>query len=185
MARVLRGTRYLVLVPILGLAVAAAFFFVFGGIGLIRLLVEIFLGRFGFGHEDGSTSTSLIIVEVVEYVHTFLVGTVLYITAVGLYQLFIEEIAFVGWLKIENTEELETNLIGVTVVVLAVNFMGAILATGTDRLLEYGVGIALPIAALGVFVGLRAWAAKLAQADGGSAGKRRELPTALDNREDR
>ena len=53
----------------------------------------------------------VIIFEVVEYVHTFLVGTVLYITAVGLYQLFIREIEFAGWLKIDSTEELETNLV--------------------------------------------------------------------------
>ena len=102
----------------------------------------------------------MIIFEIVEYVHTFLVGTVLYITAVGLFQLFIKEIDFVGWLKIDSTEELETNLIGVTVVVLAVNFMGAVL-TDTQNLLDYGAGIALPIAALGLFVGLRAWSAKL------------------------
>ena len=99
--------------------------------------------------------------EVVEYVHTFLIGTVLYITAVGLYQLFVKEIDFPAWLKVESTEELETNLIGVTVVVLAVNFMGAFFAGGTDDLLQYGAGIALPIAALGLFVGLRAWAANL------------------------
>jgi uncharacterized membrane protein YqhA len=98
------------------------------------------------------------IYEVVEYVHTFLIGTVLYITAVGFYQLFIQEINFPSWLKIESTEELETNLIGVTVVVLAVNFMGRIFVGSTDNLLQYGAGIALPIAALGLFVGLRAWA---------------------------
>ena len=95
---------------------------------------------------------------VVEYVHTFLIGTVLYITAVGLYQLFVKEIDFPAWLKVESTEELETNLIGVTVVVLAVNFMGAFFVGSTDDLLQYGAGIALPIAALGLFVGLRAWA---------------------------
>ena len=103
----------------------------------------------------------LIIFEVVEFVHTFLVGTVLYITAMGLYQLFIREIDFPRWLKIDSTEELETNLIGVTVVVLAVNFMGAIFARGTENLLQYGAGIALPIAALGLFVGLRAWSVKI------------------------
>ena len=66
-----------------------------------------------------------------------------------------------GWLKIDNTEELETNLIGVTVVVLAVNFMGTGFAGKTENLLQYGTGIALPIAALGLFVGLRAWAIKI------------------------
>ena len=39
-------------------------------------------------------------------VHTFLVGTVLYITGAGLYQLFIEELDFPRWLKIDSTEEL-------------------------------------------------------------------------------
>ena len=79
----------------------------------------------------------------------------------GLFQLFIKEIDFPNWLKIDSTEELETNLIGVTVVVLAVNFMGAMFAGDTTDLFPYGAGIALPIAALGVFVGLRAWSIKI------------------------
>lgn len=163
MSRILLGTRYLILLPVLGLAIAAAFFFIFGGFSLIRLLINLALIPFGYGHAAEELSQGLIIFEVVEYVHTFLVGTVLYITAVGLFQLFIKEIEFPGWLKIESTDELETNLIGVTVVVLAVNFMGAIFVGKTDNLLQYGAGIALPIAALGVFVGLRAWSIKISK----------------------
>jgi uncharacterized membrane protein YqhA len=159
MSRLLLGTRYLVLIPILGLGIAAAFFFVFGGISLIQLLFELAIS--GFAHEGAKVSQGVIIFEVVEYVHTFLVGTVLYITAVGLFQLFIKELDFPNWLKIDSTEELETNLIGVTVVVLAVNFMGAMFAGNTTDLLPYGAAIALPIAALGVFVGLRAWSLKI------------------------
>ena len=41
MTRLLLGTRYLILFPILGLALAAVAFFVFGGIGLISLLFEL------------------------------------------------------------------------------------------------------------------------------------------------
>ena len=161
MSRFLIGTRYLILIPILGLAVAAASFFIFGGVGLVKLIFELVSHTGESTHLPAEGGQGLIIFEVVEYVHTFLVGTVLYITAVGLYQLFIRELNFVGWLKIDSTEELETNLIGVTVVVLAVNFMGAVFAGKTDNLMQYGVGIALPIAALGLFVGLRAWAIKL------------------------
>ena len=161
MSRFLIGTRYLILIPILGLAIAAASFFVFGGIGLVQLIYELIFHSTENTHLAAEGGQGLIIFEVVEYVHTFLVGTVLYITAVGLYQLFIKELNFVGWLKIDSTEELETNLIGVTVVVLAVNFMGAVFAGQTDNLMQYGVGIALPIAALGLFVGLRAWAIKI------------------------
>ncbi len=163
MSRFLINTRYLVVIPILGLAIASAFFFVFGGIGLIRLLLELLLNALGLGHAAVEGGQGIIIFEVVEYVHTFLVGTVLYITAMGLFQLFIKEIDFPKWLKIDSTEELETNLIGVTVVVLAVNFMGAIFVGGTEGLLEYGAAIALPIAALGLFVGLRAWSVKVSR----------------------
>lgn len=161
MSRFLTGTRYLVILPIIGLAIAAAFFFVFGGFGLIRLLVELLLSALGIAQHPIEIERAEIIFEVVEYVHLFLVGTVLYITAIGLYQLFVQEIKFANWLRIDSTEELETSLIGVTVVVLAVNFMGAVYVGGTDDLLQYGAGIALPIAALGLFVGLRAWSVKL------------------------
>ena len=161
MSRVLSATRYLIIVPILGLLLAAGLFFVLGGIGLIGQLIEV-LGAYlgGLAHTGDGVDKGVVIFEVVEFVHLFLVGTVLYITAVGLYQLFIKELNFPGWLKIDSTEELETNLIGVTVVVLAVNFMGAVFVGEREFLLPYGAGIALPIAALGLFVGLRAWSLK-------------------------
>ena len=50
MTRFLLGTRYLILVPIIGLALAATFFFVLGGFSLIKLLVELLLGALGVAH---------------------------------------------------------------------------------------------------------------------------------------
>jgi uncharacterized membrane protein YqhA len=171
MSRFLTGTRFLILVPIIGLTIAAAFFFVLGGISLTRLATEYFLALLGVSHSS-ELDHGLVIVEVVEHVHTFLVGTVLYLTAVGLYQLFIGTIPFPAWLKVESPDELETNLIGVTVVVLAVNFMGESFATEADHILQYGAGIALPIAALGLFIALRAWAAKNTESAHTSTGDR-------------
>ncbi|MFV2045514.1 MAG: hypothetical protein ACC700_20060 [Anaerolineales bacterium] len=43
-----------------------------------------------------------------------------------------------------------------TVVMLAVNFLSVVYTHEPSILLEYGVGIALPIAALALFIGLRA-----------------------------
>ncbi len=40
LVRIIAGTRYPVIVPIIGLALAAGTFFVFGGFGLIKFLVE-------------------------------------------------------------------------------------------------------------------------------------------------
>jgi len=165
MSRFLSGTRFLVIVPILGLALAAGVFFVFGGFQLISLiitsLIEYISGTYVEPHGDELP----FVIQVVEHVHTFLIGTVLYITAVGLYQLFIDEVEFHGWLKIDSTEELEMNLIGVTIVVLAVNFLTVVYTRDLTGLMEYGVGIALPIAALALFVGLRPWSSQIRRSE--------------------
>lgn len=160
MGRFFSATRYLIIIPIVGLGLAAAAFFVIGGFNLIRLLIEALTTSLGLVEIGADHAESPIIIEVVEHVHQFLIGTVLYITAVGFYQLFIKEIDFPSWLKIDSTEELETSLIGVTVVVLAVNFLAQVYASGQIDIISQGAGIALPIAALGIFIGLRAWAAR-------------------------
>jgi uncharacterized membrane protein YqhA len=160
MNRFFVGTRYLIIIPIIGLGLAAAAFFFFGGINLLRLIVETIgeaLGLIEVHHEEEIP----IVIHVVEFVHTFLIGTVLYITSIGFYQLFIGEIEFPGWLKIHNTEELETSLIGVTVVVLAVNFLGVVFTGENVDLVAQGAGIALPIGALALFIAARAWSTRL------------------------
>ena len=96
-------------------------------------------------------------IEILESVHQFLIGTVLYITAIGFYQLFIKEIKLPHWLQVDSTEELETNLVGVIVVVLAINFLSFVFTGDPEFVLQYGAGIALPIAALALFIGLRTW----------------------------
>lgn len=160
MSRLLYKTRYVIALPIIGLALAAAFFFIIGAVGLLQLMAGSLLGALGLADATAAKDTSTLVIKVIEYVHEFLIGTVLYITAVGFYQLFIGKIELAGWMKVRNADELETNLIGVTVVVLAVNFMGTILGGQIDQMLQYGAAIALPIAALGLFIGLRAWAEK-------------------------
>jgi uncharacterized membrane protein YqhA len=159
MPSILSKTRYLVIVPVIGLTFAACAFFVVGGVGLVALIVrEILNALAGAAHQATGEGVPFV-VQTVEYVHQFLIGTVFFITAAGLYQLFIHDVSFPGWLKIESAEELETGLIGVTVAVLAVNFMGFVFTRDPADVLDYGAGIALPIAALALFVGLRTWAA--------------------------
>ena len=146
--KLIGATRYLAIVPILGLAVAAAVMFAFGGIGLFLFVLRS-ITEATTGHEI------LPIFELLEFVHQFLIGTVLYITAMGLYQLFIQDVPLPMWMKTESSEDLENNLIGVTVVVLAIEFLGAVFSGTEPDLLRYGAGIALPIAALALFMGLK------------------------------
>jgi uncharacterized membrane protein YqhA len=148
------ATRFLVIIPIIGLALTASVLFVLAGFGLIAFIIESAIELF-----RGHSEELIPIIQLVEFVHQFLVGTVLYITAIGLYQLFVRPVPMPGWLHIDSPDELEGSLISVTVVVLAVNFLGVVV-TRNQQLdtLKYGAGIALPIAALALFVGLRAFA---------------------------
>ncbi len=150
--RLIRATRYLVLIPVVGLAIASAALFVFGGLGLLSFIVESIITA-----RAGQHTSVLPIFELLEFVHQFLIGTVLYLTALGLYQLFIHDLPLPHWMKIESSEDLETNLIGVTVVVLAIEFLGAVFSEVKQDLLSYGAGIALPIAALALFLGVKLW----------------------------
>jgi uncharacterized membrane protein YqhA len=148
------ATRFLVVIPIIGLALTASVLFVLAGFGLIAFIVESALELF-----SGHAEELIPIIQLVEFVHQFLVGTVLYITAIGLYQLFVNPVPMPGWLQIDSPDELEGSLISVTVVVLAVNFLGVVVTRDQQiNTLQYGAGIALPIAALALFVGLRAFA---------------------------
>ena len=152
--KLVSATRFLVIIPIIGLALTASVLFVLAGFGLIAFIVESALELF-----SGHAEELIPIIQLVEFVHQFLVGTVLYITAIGLYQLFVDRVPMPGWLQIDSPDELEGSLISVTVVVLAVNFLGVVVTPSQQiNTLQYGAGIALPIAALALFVGLRAFA---------------------------
>jgi len=92
---------------------------------------------------------------VIEIIDLFLIGTVSYITAVGLYKLFISsdtELKLPMRIQIGSLKELEDKIIGIIVAALAVAFLGH--AAGGDEasaLLSYGGGIAVVIFALGFF----------------------------------
>ncbi|MHC1754614.1 MAG: YqhA family protein [Methanosarcina sp.] len=151
--RFIAGMRYFVLIPVIGLAIAACTLFIIGGADLVRFMVGLVTGMGEAGPEAD------IIVEIVEAVHLFLVGTVLFLTSIGFYQLFIKPVPLPGWLEINDVEELELNLVGLTIVVLGVNFLSVIESQETD-LAVYGIGYALPIIALAYFMKVRSQMSK-------------------------
>ena len=146
--RLIAGMRHFVLIPIIGLAIAACALFIIGGADLVRFMIRL-VSEIGKGGPEAD-----IIVEIVEAIHLFLVGTVLFLTSIGFYQLFIKPIPLPGWLEIYSVDELELNLVGLTIVVLGVNFLSVIESEETD-LAFYGIGYALPIIALAYFMKVR------------------------------
>ena len=139
-------SRYLVLIAVIGLLVGAVATLLFGGALSVTMVTEAF--RHGQFDAEGARQFSS---EMIELIDIFLLGTVLLITSVGLYQLFIDPtIKLPGWLSVTNLEQLKVNLVAVIIVMLTVLFLGAAASdfeSGFD-LLTYGGGIALVILAV-------------------------------------
>lgn len=149
--RIFSQTRYLVLLPIIGLFLASAFLFLTGGFGLLVFLVGSLYKHGMAPYPEGENT-----VAIMEYVEQFLTGTVLYIVAVGLYGLFIRPLNVPNWLRIESLDELKHTVIGVVIAVLAVKFMGFVVEWDEpSRLLEIGISIGVVAAGLGVYMGLK------------------------------
>lgn len=150
MTRFLAACRYLLLIPVFGCIVLTAGA-VFMGLGRI-LTAGVRLFRAG---DFSPKSAKIMSVAVIEIIDLFLVGTVAYITAVGLYKLFISdvEIQLPIRMKIHKLKDLEDKIIGVVIAALAVAFLGqAVTADQPDGLLRYGGGIAVVVAALSFFM---------------------------------
>jgi uncharacterized membrane protein YqhA len=146
MTRFLAACRFILVVPVIGCVLLTAGVVLMGMGRIITSAIEIV----GEGDLSATTAKRLSL-DVIEIIDLFLVGTVAYIVAVGLYKLFISnmEIALPMRLKIRNLKDLEDKISGVIVVALGVTFLGHVIgAIELEPLLNYGAGIALVIAAL-------------------------------------
>ncbi len=83
-----------------------------------------------------------------------LLATVLYVLALGLYSLFVDDrVPMPSWLRISDLGQLKELLAGVVVVAIAVIFLGEALTwDGSSDLLAPGLASAAVIAALAVFL---------------------------------
>ena len=95
-------------------------------------------------------------VELIEIIDVILLGTVLYIVSLGLYQLFIDHnLPLPHWLKVGDLTDLKRDLIGVVVVLLGVSFLGEVVNwEGETSVLPLGAAVAFVIAALGFILWL-------------------------------
>jgi len=147
--RTLFASRFLIAVPVVG-CVLLTIGIVVMGLGRI-VTAGVGLLETGDFSADSAKTMSLAAIEIIDL---FLMGTVTYITAVGLYKLFISntEVRFFKRLRIETLNDLENKIIGVIVAALGVAFLGHAAADEARELLNYGGGIALVIAALSFYV---------------------------------
>jgi uncharacterized membrane protein YqhA len=148
--RFLAACRFLLIIPVVG-CVFLTLGVVLMGVGRI-LTAGVKVIQMGDFSAKAAKTMSLAVIEIIDL---FLIGTVAYITAVGLYKLFIDSqgVQLPMRLQINSLKELEDKIIGVLVAALAVAFLGHAAGGDTpEALLSYGGGIAVVVAALAYFM---------------------------------
>ena len=143
--RLLASTRYVILIAVLGTCLSGTVMLVFGLLSVVDIAVD---GIVAF--DLSSHGVEELAVEFIKLTDVFLLGTVLYIVALGLYELFIDPaLPLPPWLIIKDLEHLKEKLLGVIIVLLGVTFLGEVVSwNGQTDILRLGVAIALVIAAL-------------------------------------
>jgi uncharacterized membrane protein YqhA len=151
--KVLASSRYFIVVAVIGSFVASASSLVYGGLTTILIVTRTFAS--GVFTQSGA---KLLSVDLVTMIDLFLLGTVLYIISVGLYELFIDaEVPMPTWLRVTTLDDLEERLLGVVSVLLAVTFLGsAVTWDGTTNILALGVGIAAVLGVVSLIIAFRA-----------------------------
>ena len=147
--RVLAGSRYLVVIAVLGSFLASIALLIYGGIIIVSVVFGV-LAHPTFTVEGAKH----LAVECIEVIDLFLLATVLYIIALGLYELFIDtNLPVLPWLVVTDLDDLKIKLISVITVSLAVTFLAYVVEwDGNTNILALGVSIGLVLFSLSYFL---------------------------------
>jgi uncharacterized membrane protein YqhA len=152
MRRFIAATRYLIFVPALGSFIAATVLIAYGSVEILHLVQE------SVSHGASGEGEKILALGFIEVIDSFLLATVFYIIALGLYELFVDDrLELPHWLSIHDLDDLKNKLTGVVILVMGVLFLGQVVTWDGHRdLLHYGAAIALVIAALTYFLSQQA-----------------------------
>ncbi len=141
--RALEGSRFLVAVGVAGALVLAAVSF---GWALVKAV------RFAIALAPGGDGEDAALVKLFESVDTLLIGTVLLIIAVGLWELFIGDLRLPSALTISSFDDLKKKVATTLLLVLVVRFL-EVLVEGppSGDLLNTGIAVTLVGALLVVY----------------------------------
>lgn len=145
--RLLTLSRYMILIAVLGAWLAALLALLAGAYEVVQSVLSI-------PSVLRDSSIKSLVINLVESVDLFLLGTVFYLIAMGLFELFVDDrLELPTWLVIKNLDDLKGKLIKVIVVVIAVQFLAQVLAwKGGWEILAVGASMGLVIAALTLFL---------------------------------
>ncbi|MEN3033798.1 MAG: YqhA family protein [Aquificaceae bacterium] len=134
--------KAIAILPALSLFIGAVFLGFYGVYQLFYILSMVFVSP---EYKD-TTKLSTMFITVMD-IH--LLSVILYIFAVGLYELFVGKLSVPEWLKIESIDQLKAKLASVIVLILAITFTKQVVKweKPLDTLL-FGIAIAIVTAVL-------------------------------------
>lgn len=147
---ILASSRFFIAIGVFGAFVAAVSLIIYAGLVVFQVTWD------AFSQDISPEHAKTLAVEFIELIDLFLLGTVLYIVALGLYELFIDDkLPMPRWLLIRDLDDLKDKLLGVIIVLLGVTFLGKVVTwDGNTDIVYFGAAIAAVIAALGGFVAI-------------------------------
>jgi uncharacterized membrane protein YqhA len=143
MKAIIENARYITLISVVASLLGALVLFLWGGYKTLTTILRL------AGNIDASSAASTI-VGFIELIDTFLVATALYIFAVAIYELFIDDsLNLPNWLRIYTLDQLKTKLSSVIVLFMVIVFL-QVLVTSVDgvRVLLTGAAVAITTVAL-------------------------------------
>lgn len=146
MVKILENSKYVVLIAVVSLMLAAVVTFGWGAVKTANFIWTLVSGG----------NDTLAILNLLDIMDTFLIGTVLFIFAIGLYELFIGKLQQPEWLDIDDLGKLKAKLSDVIVLFMAIKFLDKLLQSKNyqDTLL-YAISVAVVAAVLIAFTRLR------------------------------
>ena len=142
MSKILENCKYVVLIAVVSLMIAAIATFIWGAWKTV-MFVSVLVGG---GAEVRA------VVELLDMMDTFLIGTVLFIFSLGLYELFIGRLQTPEWLVIDDLGKLKAKLSDVIVVFMAIKFLDKLLqAKNYQDVFWFAASVAIVAAVLIAF----------------------------------
>ena len=164
MRRLVRGSRYIILLGVFAAFFAAVAALLYGTIATARVVIDLTTsGQMIAGDIPtvlkGVKTAAVAFIEMIDLI---LLGTVLYIVALGLYQLFIDpDLNLPAWLTVADLDDLKQKLLGVIIVLLGVSFLSdATEWDGSPGFLSYGLAIGAVVLAFAVYIIASHWSHK-------------------------
>ena len=141
MSRLLGSTRLLVVVAVIGVLLQAVVTYGWAIAQTVDFTIDLL--------RTDAWEESTTIVELLETLDLYLIGTVLLITAIGLYELFVGDVALPDWLVITTISDLKRKIVEVLVLVIAIKFLQKLVTSkDAEDVLWIGLGSAAVSAVL-------------------------------------